>query len=87
MIAIMQQLTLQFEGFADEMRQPETQGTAKVCQKVFKACELSFGWAMKQSNAVAAVCKVGANLKLYVQGVLVVAFGFGLMFFSAIIGG
>ena len=29
----MQQLTLQFEGYADEMRQPKTQGTATQCRK------------------------------------------------------
>lgn len=82
----MQQLTLQFEGYADN-RQPETQGTAKVCQRIFKACELSFGWAMKQKDAVVAIHRVGANLKLYAQCVLCVAFAFGMMFFAALIGG
>ena len=83
----MQQLTLQFEGYADEIRQPRTLGTAKVCQRIFRACELSFGWAMKQKDAVAAIQKVGDNLVLYAQGVFLVAFGFGMMFFAALIGG
>lgn len=40
----MQQLTLQFEGYADEMRQPETQGTATQCQtgEFYKAIQHFF---------------------------------------------
>lgn len=82
----MQQLTLQFDGYADS-RPVIDVGTTKKCSKAFRAFELSYGWAMKQKNAVAAIQRVGANLKLYAQGVLCVAFVFGIMFLAALIGG
>ena len=84
----MQQLTLQFEGYADEMRQPQTQGTATQCQSgIVKACELSIGWALKQVNPSAALSQVVARVKLLAQGALFVIFGFSLMFLAALIGG
>ena len=86
--SIMQQLTLQFEGYADEMRQPQTQGTATQCQSgIVKACELSVGWALKQVNPSAALSQVVARVKLLAQGALCVIFGFSLMFLAALIGG
>ena len=84
----MQQLTLQFEGYADETRQPQTQGTATQCQSgIVKACELSVGWALKQVNPSAALTQVVARVKLLAQGALCVIFGFSLMFLAALIGG
>ncbi len=81
----MQQLTLQFEGFADS-RQPETQGTAKQCHRV-KLHEISVGWALRQVNASAALQQVVSRVKLFSQAAVVVAFGFSLLFLAAIIEG
>ena len=81
----MQQLTLQFEGYAP-IGQAKTQGTAKQCHRV-KISELSIGWAIKQANASAAIQKVMSRVKLFSQAAAAVAFGFGLVFLSAIIGG
>ena len=83
----MQQLTLQFEGFADS-RQPETRSTAKQCQSgIVKACELSVGWALRQLDPSAALSGVVARVKLLAQGAFLVVFGFGMMFLAALIGG
>ena len=82
----MQQLSLQFEGYADQVLQPKTQGTAKQCHRV-RISELSIGWALRQVNASAAIQQVVSRVKLFSQGALCVAFGFGLMFLAAVIGG
>lgn len=81
----MQQLTLQFEGFADS-RQPETRSTAKQCHRV-KLHEISVGWALRQVNASAALQQVVSRVKLFSQAAVVVAFGFSLLFLAAIIEG
>ena len=116
----MQQLTLQFDGYAP-IGQAKTQGTAKQCNKIseipiqgighshvgnktfprweqniptlgisrrcLKLRDLSVGWALRQVNPSAALSHVVANVKLYAQGALCVAFGFGMMFLAALIGG
>lgn len=81
----MQQLTLQFDGYAP-IGQAEKQGTAKQCHRV-KISELSVGWALKQVNASAALQKVVSRVKLFSQAAVVVAFGFSLLFLAAIIEG
>ena len=81
----MQQLTLQFEGFADS-RQPETRSTAKQCHRV-KLHEISVGWALRQVNATAALQQVVSRVKFFSQAAVVVAFGFSLLFLAAIIEG
>jgi hypothetical protein len=81
----MQQLTLQFEGFADS-RQPETRSTAKQCHRV-KLHEISVGWALMQVNASAALQQVVSRVKLFSQGAFCVAFGISLMFLAAIMEG
>lgn len=83
----MQQLTLQFDGYADDCRQPIGVTATTQRKRSFKANELSFGWAMKQKDVIAAIHKVGGNLVLYAQGAFFVAFAFGLMYFAAIFGG
>jgi len=71
----MQQLTLQFEGFADEMQQPADASAAK--QQAAHAVKIpSLGITLTKANlgeaCLAAVSVVG---------------GFALMFFAAIIQG
>lgn len=80
----MQQLTLQFDGYADS-RPVIDVSTTKPCS--VKLVHLLPGWAMKQVNPSQALARVMGNLKLFAQGALCVAFGFGLMFLAAIIGG
>lgn len=81
----MQQLTIQFEGYADEYRQPID--VSATTRRSVKLVHLLPGWAMKQDNPSQALARVMGNLKLFAQGALCVAFGFGLMFLAAIIGG
>ena len=64
----MQQLTLQFEGYADEMRQPVE--VSATTQRV--------------ANLVA---KAMPKVILFSQAAAAVTFGFGIIFFAAIIGG
>ena len=101
----MQQLSLQFEGYADE-QYLSTQSSAKqssltlensltgnktfpslgISRRCLKACELSVGWALRQSNPSAALQKVINNVKLLAEATAACAFAFGLMFFAALIG-
>ena len=81
----MQQLTLQFDGFADQQHQQVDVGTTKRCS--IRLFEILPGWAMLQQNPTAALQKVISNVKLFAQATLCVCFGFGLMFLAAIIGG
>lgn len=74
----MQQLTLSFEGYADESRQPETQGTAKECT-------MDIVEVMTLSRSIATLKSY--QLKSLAQAILCVAFCFSLMFVAAIIGG
>ena len=76
----MQQLTLQFDGYADESRQPETQGTAKECT-------MDIVEVMTLSRSIATLKKASYQLKSLAQAILCVAFCFSLMFVAAIIGG
>ena len=75
----MQQLTLQFDGYADEIRQPETQATTKQC--TMDIVEL-----MTLIKSISALKKVSYFFKSLVQATLCVAFGLSLMFIAALIG-
>ena len=84
----MQQLTLQFEGYADN-RQPETQGTATQCSKtvecshagnvVFPYWEITLP-TLGIKSALSAVI-------LFAQTTLFVCFCFALIFLTAILQG
>ena len=80
----MQQLTLQFEGYADTQQHIDV-GTTKRCS--LKLCHLLPGWALRQLNPSAALARVVNNVKLIAQATLCVCFCFSLMFLAAIIGG
>lgn len=75
----MQQLTLQFEGYADETRQPQTQGTAKQCQvdAATRVESLILSWIGSKAE----------SLKTLAAATGMVAFGFTMMFLAAMIGG
>lgn len=83
----MQQLTLQFEGYADEMRQPQTQGTAKQCQKYdfYEASQHIFQGLAKSVTKPSS--KILERVSLLAQAAASVTFGFSLMFLAALIGG
>ena len=77
----MQQLTLQFEGFADEQQHIDVSATKQRTVNSLNA------W-LDESNVTAtdlAGAKV-SNLQV-VQGALVTAFGFAVIFLATIIGG
>ena len=82
----MQQLTLQFEGFAPIGR-PETPGTAKQCKAQADSP------LVRIPSAVQTVCLTVLRYHApfsplqFVQAALCVASAFGMMFFAAIIGG
>lgn len=80
----MQQLTLQFDGYADT--QQHIDGSAPK-QRSVKLSDILPGWALLQRNPSQALARVVSNIKLFAQASLCVLFGFGLMFISAIIGG
>ena len=80
----MQQLTLQFDGYADQ-QQSIGVGTTKRCS--LKLSDILPGLALLQQNPSAALEKVIRNVKLFAQATLCVCFGFGMMFLAAIIGG
>ena len=80
----MQQLTLQFDGYAP-LGTPVNVGATK--QRSVKLPHLLPGWALLQQNPSAALQKVISNVKLFAQATLCVCFGFGIMFLAAIIGG
>ena len=83
----MQQLTLQFEGYADEMRQPQTQGTATQCQTgdFYKDIQQFFHGLAKSVTKPSS--KILERAALLGQAAAVVTVGFGLCFMAAIIGG
>lgn len=80
----MQQLTLQFEGYADTQQHVDV-GTTKRCS--LKLSDILPGLALRQLNPSAALQKVISNVKLFAQATLCACFGFGMMFLAAIIGG
>ena len=78
----MQQLTLQFEGFADEMRQPETRGTAQRCQS---SAEPS--WLQAENRIFSRIAGVSLSNLQTVQGSVAVVVSFLFIFTAALIGG
>jgi hypothetical protein len=74
----MQQLTIQFEGYADEQHL-STQGTAKQCQEdaATRVESLILSWIGSKAE----------SLKTLAAATGMVAFGFTMMFLAAIIGG
>jgi len=87
----MQQLTFQFDGYADQVLQPTTQGTAKQCKSfkyspVHKVLE-RMGNIRGISLVSPAISMALSRVKLFSQAAAAVTFGFGLMFLASIIGG
>jgi hypothetical protein len=82
--SIMQQLTLQFEGFADTQQHIDGGATK---QRSLKISDILPGWALTRRNPSAALARVVDNVKTFAQATLMVGFGFFLVFLSAIIGG
>lgn len=80
----MQQLTLQFDGYAPIGGSIDVGPTKR---RSLKLNHLLPGWALLQRNPSAALQKVISNVKLFAQATLCVCFGFGMMFLAAIIGG
>lgn len=80
----MQQLTLQFDGYAPIGGSVDVSATK---QRSVKLSHLLPGWALRQLKPSVALSRVMANVKLFAQATLCVLFGFGMMFFAALIGG
>ena len=83
--SIMQQLTLQFEGYAP-IGQAKTQGTAKQC-KSFKFFPVLKVLERTGNLRGISLNRVISHVKLFSQAAAAVTFGFGLMFLASIIGG
>lgn len=92
----MQQLTLQFDGYAPIGR-PETLGTAKQCKavpnsshagnSVFPRWEQAVSLLETATQVLTKGSTLRSSLALYAQAALFVCFGFGMVFVAAIIGG
>ena len=80
----MQQLTLQFEGYADTQQHIDGGATK---QRSLKLSDILPGWALTRRNPSTALARVVNNVKTFAQATLMVGFGFFLVFLSAIIGG
>lgn len=80
----MQQLTLQFEGYADTQQHIDVSTTKR---RSLRLSDILPGRALLQRNPAAALARVVANVRLFAQATLCVCFGFGMMFLAAIIGG
>lgn len=74
----MQQLTLQFDGYADSHLPVD------VCSTKQSSCEAISGLL---SQCVAFISKKAEPLKTLAAATAAVAFGFSIIFLSAIIGG
>ncbi|MBR2290793.1 MAG: hypothetical protein IJ868_00565 [Prevotella sp.] len=81
----MQQLTLQFDGFAPIGQSIDVTPATK--ERKIRLSDLSIGYALRQQNPARAVEKVFETVRLYALATLSVMFGFSLMFLAAIIGG
>lgn len=77
----MTQLTLQFEGYADEVRQPETQETAT------QSAEAPSAWLGEQNRLFTELAGTPVSNLLVVRATVASAFTFALMYLSALIGG
>jgi len=77
----MTQLTLQFEGYADEVRQPETQETAK------QSAEATTAWLGEQNRLFTELAGTPVSNLLVVRATAATVFTFALMYLSALIGG
>ena len=77
----MTQLTLQFEGYADEVRQPETQETAKQSAKAPSA------WLGEQNRLFTNLAGTPVSNLLVIRATIATVFTFSLMYLSALIGG
>ena len=78
----MQQLTLQFEGFADEIRQPIDVSTTKQC-----TVESHQSWLQAENSLFSQIAGVSLSNLQALQGSAAVALSFAFMFFAAMIGG
>ena len=81
----MQQLTLQFDGYAP-IGQAKTQGTAKQC-KSFKFFPVLKVLERTGNLRGISLNRVISHVKLFSQAAAAVTFGFGLIFLAALIGG
>lgn len=80
----MQQLTLQFEGYADTQQHIDVGATKR---RSIKLSDLLPGRALRQLNPSAALARVVANIKLFAQATLILCFGYVMYFFASILQG
>lgn len=73
----MQQLELQFVGYADE-QQPRDVSTTKQCSEK---------WLEQRNGVASELCGTIVSNLTVIEGSLVVTMSFALMFLAAIIGG
>ncbi len=73
----MQQLTLQFDGYADE-QQPTDASTAKQCKEK---------WLESRNGVASDICGTVVSHLTVIEGSLAVTVTFALIFLAALIGG
>ena len=78
----MQQLTLQFEGYADEVRQP-----LDVSATTQRTVETANEWLNRENKTFSEIAGTSISNLLMIRATLITSFSVALVWFSMLIGG
>ena len=78
----MTQLTLQFEGYADEVRQP-----VDVSATTQRTVEAASQWLQRENKTCSEIAGTSISNLLVIRAALATAFSFSVVWFSILIGG
>lgn len=78
----MKQLTLQFEGYADEVRQP-----VDVSATTQRTVEEAHAWLNRENKTFSEIAGTSISNLLVIRATMATAFSFGIVWFSMLIGG
>lgn len=78
----MTQLTLQFDGYADEVRQP-----VDVSATTQRTVEAASQWLMRENKTFSEIAGTSISNLLVIRATIATVFTFSLMYLSALIGG
>jgi len=78
----MTQLTLQFDGYADEVRQP-----VDVSATTQRTVEAASQWLQRENKTCSEIAGTSISNLLVIRATIATVFTFSLMYLSALIGG
>ena len=78
----MKQLTLQFEGYADEIRQP-----LDVSATTQRTVETANEWLNRENKTLSEIAGTSISNLVMVRATLITSFSVALVWFSMLIGG